>query len=130
MRAPVRDALPDGVDVALDERRPPLTAVDIERYFERKRVCVRAGRVYAVRDLRAGECVAYFSGRERVLGDVSERDAETLADACVMFREDDRVDVDVVASYDELACSELKVDSVSCMSEQTYDTIAWYSSRS
>ena len=112
MRAPVRDALPDGVDVALDERRPPLTAVDIERYFERKRVCVRAGRVYAVRDLRAGECVAYFSGRERVLGDVSERDAETLADACVMFREDDRVDVDVVASHDEESKSYAKAHGV------------------
>ena len=111
-RAPVRDALPDGVDVALDERRPPLTAVDIERYFERKRVCVRAGRVYAVRDVRAGECVAYFSGRERVLGDVSERDAETLADACVMFREDDRVDVDVVASHDEESMSYAKAHGV------------------
>jgi len=110
--APVRDALPDGVTLVLDERRPSLTSIDIERYFERKRVCVRSKRVYAVRDVRAGECVAYFSGRERALGDVSELDAETLAEACVMVREDDRVDIDVVASHDEESMSYAKAHGV------------------
>ena len=110
--APVRDALPDGVTLELDERRPSLTAIDIERHFEQKRVCVRSGRVYAVRDVRAGECVAYFSGRERALGDVSERDAETLAEACVMVREDDRVDIEVVASHDEESMSYAKAHGV------------------
>ena len=110
--APVRDALPDGVTLVLDERRPSLTSIDIERYFERKRVCVRSKRVYAVRDVRAGECIAYFSGRERALGDVSELDAETLAEACVMVREDDRVDIDVVASHDEESMSYAKAHGV------------------